>query len=57
MNQVRKTVVRWAAKIVPQVKTPAPRVTATTLRRLDEGQLRQVVGGDGGVTDSPKGNW
>ena len=58
MKQVRKAIVRWAAKIVAQGKTPAPSVTTTTLRPLDEGQLRQIVGGDGGVpTPGPKGNW
>ena len=58
MKHIRKAIVRWAAKIAPSAKTPAQAVTAAAPRPLDDGQLRQIVGGDAGSTpQSPKGNW
>ena len=54
MKQVRNTVARWVAKVVPSAKAPAQ--IATAVRPLTNEQLGQVVGGTGEV-QSPKGNW
>jgi hypothetical protein len=54
MNQVRHTVARLVAKLVPSTKAPAQ--AATAVRPLDAAQLGQVVGGTA-APQSPKGNW
>lgn len=54
MKQVRNTVARWVAKVVPSAKPPAQ--ITSTVRPLDKEQLRHVAGGTSS-TESPKGNW
>lgn len=54
MKQVRNTVARWVAKVVPSAKAPSQVVTA--VRPLGNEQLSQVAGGVAGP-ELPKGNW
>lgn len=54
MKQVRNTVARWVAKVVPSAKAPAQ--IAAAVRPLSKEQLGQVAGGVAGP-ELPKGNW
>lgn len=53
MKQVRNTVARWVAKVVPSAKAPAQ--IAAAVRPLSKEQLGQVAGGVS--PELPKGNW
>jgi hypothetical protein len=57
MKNFRKTLAQWTSKLSSSGKTATPAAATSTPRPLDQAQLRQVAGGTGETTQSPKGNW
>ena len=58
MKVDQKSIVRWMTKWVAKSAAPSSRRHgAKALRELDNEQLRQVSGGDGGSSQLPNKGW
>jgi hypothetical protein len=58
MKVGQKTIVRWMSKLVGSSASRSSRTTSSiSARELSSEQLRQVSGGNGSSTQSPRGGW